>query len=182
MTERGVIVLAGQPDWAATLARLAGQQGFDLVLAGEGDLIARLVDTRAALLIVDGARPDWRAVAVLPRTSPATRRISTLVISADPAVYAQADDLGLAAVLSLETLTAGLPGVLPSTLVAWTRHWPSGWPASARSGAAVRSPGGHPQIQCGGVLPPARHFRGAVDGRARPGAHSVPGHLQVGVA
>lgn len=112
MTERGVIVLAGQPEWAATLARLAGQQGFDLVLAGDGDLIARLVDARADLLVIDGACPEWRTVAVLPRSSPATRRIATVVVSTDPAVYAQADDLGLAAVLSLETLAAGLPGVL----------------------------------------------------------------------
>ncbi len=112
MAEQGVILLVGQPDWAATLARLAEQQGFDLVPAAGGDLVDQLVDARAALLVVDGALPDWRRLAVLPRSSPATRRIATVVVSGDPAVVAQAADLGLTEVLSLETLAAGLPGVL----------------------------------------------------------------------
>lgn len=86
-----LIVLAGMPaPWMQTIrARLADSfecQPWD----ARAGYVAHLADSLAALILVDGADPDWRYWTTTPKASPATRRIPVLLVADAPALRADA--------------------------------------------------------------------------------------------
>jgi predicted metal-dependent hydrolase len=79
---RPVIVITGAAAWFDSIApALAGYTPQRL--AQRAGYIPWLADHQTALIIVDGADPDWRFWATTPKTSPATRRIPVIVAADD---------------------------------------------------------------------------------------------------
>ena len=76
------------------------------------DLIARLTDDHADLIVVDGAADDWQAWTSAPKRSPATRRIPLVLVSADAERRAAAHSAGADRVLLPDALAAQLPDLL----------------------------------------------------------------------
>ena len=90
-----IIVITGKPVWANDLAALFGKRDFELVRYRErGRYVVRLADDYAALVLVDGADPEWPFWTTTPKASPATRRIPVVVVSDDESVRAKSLDAG----------------------------------------------------------------------------------------
>jgi predicted metal-dependent hydrolase len=102
------------------LILLAGPTALDLPALPAGVVqwtepagyVARLADTRPALIVVDARAAGWQAWAVTPRASAATRRIPVIVLTDDAAVRAEAEAAGASAVIAPGELAAALPGLL----------------------------------------------------------------------
>lgn len=71
-----------------------------------GNFITRLADDLAALILVDGALPDWQSWATLPRTSPATRRIPVVVIGSPETLAQDGERCGVDRVITEEAFLA----------------------------------------------------------------------------
>lgn len=83
MTAASVIAVAGSPAWAEALSqRLDTDYRLDHYMQHEG-YVARLADTHAVLLLVDGTAEDWRFWTATAKASPATRRIPVILASED---------------------------------------------------------------------------------------------------
>jgi len=109
MDHHPVIVISGSPAWAEALPPLPG---FALVhYVDRAGYIARLVDDHAALIVVDGHQPDWRAWVTTPKASPATRRIPIALVAADPATRAQGPIAGADFVLAPAEIATRLPEI-----------------------------------------------------------------------
>ena len=80
--------------------------------ADRAGYVARLADEHAALILVSGDDPGWRFWTTTPKTSPATRRIPIIVVTADPVVRVGALLSGANLVLAPDELAAQLPDVL----------------------------------------------------------------------
>lgn len=78
-------------------------------------IIEALADANAALMIVNGDEADWRAYAVTPKTSPATRRIPIVVASDDAAVREDALRSGANLALTWAELTEQFTTLLAET-------------------------------------------------------------------
>src|SRR5690349_14006201 len=85
------IIITGTPDWAANVAHIldADYTLKSYLQTGPG-YVARLTDDRAVLILVDGDADGWRFWTTTPKTSPATRRVPIILISADSERRAQA--------------------------------------------------------------------------------------------
>lgn len=59
-----------------------------------GNYMNTLIETRSAMVIIDGNHPDWERFTTAPTTSPATRRIPIVVVSDDDQKRAQASTIG----------------------------------------------------------------------------------------
>lgn len=105
------IVLCGAPTWANNLPLTDDYTLAHYTQPGPGYL-TRLADDHAALILVDGDGPDWRFWTTAPKTSPATRRIAIVLVSADPARRAESLSQGADVAIPVETLQAQLPGLL----------------------------------------------------------------------
>jgi len=89
------IIATGSPDWLEQARTIAGRQGFVLEQITEQDgYVAQLTDFHAALILVDGADPDWRYWCTTPKASPATRRIPVVLLSDDGATVQEARTSG----------------------------------------------------------------------------------------
>lgn len=88
------VIFAGSPDWAQQ-ARAALPAGYQLLkrteLAGYG---RQLVETRAAMILVDGALDDWQRWTSVPKSNAATRRIPVILVSEDAEQRSQAPKAG----------------------------------------------------------------------------------------
>lgn len=131
---RPVIIITGTPGWAER-ARAAVDADWR-VYSDRAGYVARLADDGAALILVDGADPEWRGWAVTPRTSPATRRVPIVLVSDDADVIAQAELSGVTAALSPDAIDAELAGLIAEL-------------------ARVPDPAAQAELarQCGGPLP-----------------------------
>lgn len=88
------IVVTGSPEWLDRVKALLPEDYTLSIFDEKAGYIARLADERVALILVDGARDDWRFWTTTPKTSPATRRIPLLLIepvSSETGVTAGAD-------------------------------------------------------------------------------------------
>lgn len=121
------VVLAQPGAWAETARRILREQGYTPVVYDDGaGYVARLADDHAAMILVgaegdsgrhDGGHNDgWRFWVVTPKTSPATRRIPIVLVSADPADDPALEETALKAganlVLTPDALSAELPRLL----------------------------------------------------------------------
>lgn len=59
-----------------------------------GNYINTLIETRAAMIFIDGKHPDWQRFTTSPTTSPATRRIPIVVVADDDDQRARASKIG----------------------------------------------------------------------------------------
>lgn len=109
------IIIIDSPSWATdvtarleaagyTVKRYGLPEGGQAAGAASGQYITRLADDLAALILVDGALPDWQSWATLPRTSPATRRIPVVVIGSPDALALDAKRSGVDRLISEEAL------------------------------------------------------------------------------
>jgi len=107
-----VIVLTGASAWADVVTqRLAGAYRPIVYTAREG-YVARLADDNAALVLVDGDAEGWRFWVTTPKTSPATRRIPVILVSADAGIRGEAMTAGADAAYTPSELIGQLGAVL----------------------------------------------------------------------
>ena len=110
-----VVVVSGAPPWADAIEGVLGEGGFTLArYPDRAGYVTRLVDDRAVMVLVDGARPDWSRWTATPKASPATRRIPVVLVAADPALRDEALTSGADACLSPGQLAGRLPELLAS--------------------------------------------------------------------
>ena len=84
------VILAGEPAWATDIStKLAGEYQL-LPITERSGYMKALIDSHAALILVDGDHDDWEAYTTTPKVSPATRRIPLILIAADSSVRADA--------------------------------------------------------------------------------------------
>lgn len=98
-----VIVLTGQPEWAAAVRDQLSATYTIMHETEPAGYVARLTEALAALVLVDGAAPDWRYWTTTPKSSPATRRIP-IVFVGEPAQHASATTAGADLTLTPDTL------------------------------------------------------------------------------
>jgi hypothetical protein len=101
---KAVIVLVGTDPW---VEQLQAQLAEPLVVIWQQQpqgYMNTLIDSLAALVLIDGELADWERWVIAPKVSPATRRIPMIVVSADQAVRAAAPLLGVEAVIHAEEL------------------------------------------------------------------------------
>jgi len=70
-------------------------EDYSIVTISEaGSYMNTLIKTRAAMVLIDGAHPDWKRFTTSPTTSPATRRIPIVVVADGDDQRAQASVIG----------------------------------------------------------------------------------------
>lgn len=114
-----IIVITGSPKWGDQARDILHKAGYTtLTYAERGEYIAQLASDGAALILVDGADADWKSWAVIPTTSPATRRIPIFVVSDDDATRATALTYGAAGAIT----PAQLLDEVVSRIEQWARY------------------------------------------------------------
>ena len=81
----------------------------NILLSRPWYIVEQLVDRHAAMVIVNGDDEDWRVYTVVPKTSPATRRIPVIVVTDNSAVREEALGSGADLSLTWADLRAQLP-------------------------------------------------------------------------
>jgi uncharacterized protein len=84
MTSQPTLVIAGRPAWGQSVEKLLGE-AYTIRHYTERapGYVARLTDDHAVMILVNGDGDDWRFWTTTPKTSPATRRIPILLVTAD---------------------------------------------------------------------------------------------------
>ncbi|QPC84441.1 DUF309 domain-containing protein [Phototrophicus methaneseepsis] len=77
------IIITGKPDWASRVTTSLADSYDIRQLTQPGTYMNTLIETRAALVLIDGNDDSWASWATTPKTSPATRRIPIALISED---------------------------------------------------------------------------------------------------
>ncbi len=107
------IIIAGSPEWAEAIRVVLRENDADPRQYTERTgYVARLADDRAALILVDGGDDHWRFWTTTPKTSPATRRVPVVVITADAQQRDTALRSGANVVLAPDELLDELPLLL----------------------------------------------------------------------
>lgn len=103
------IVIAGDASWVATAsAQLQAEYRVVQQIVPQG-YMNELIESLAALILVDGSTTEWATWTSIPKSSPATRRIPIILVSDETAVRQQAQANGANIVLSQAELLADLP-------------------------------------------------------------------------
>jgi hypothetical protein len=85
-----VIVITGAPAWADDVRQAVGSTHNIVEYPDRTRYVTRLVDERAAMILVDGDRDDWKFWTATPKSSPAARRIPVALISEDKIIRVEA--------------------------------------------------------------------------------------------
>lgn len=100
------IVITGSPVWReAVTTALQDNYTVHHQVAFDG-YMNTLIDSLAALIVVDGSDSDWALWTTTPKVSPATRRIPLILVSDDKAIRAAAPIKGADVTLSSAEWTA----------------------------------------------------------------------------
>jgi predicted metal-dependent hydrolase len=103
-----LIVIAGDPAWEGQAEALLRASGFDVVRHGSPDTperyLEQLTDWVAALILVNGDRPDWRFWTTTPKQQQETRRIPVWVVASDPVLESPARAAGADGFLAVAEL------------------------------------------------------------------------------
>lgn len=111
--DKPTIVLTGSPGWAGSIQAIAERLGFKMAqYVNTESYVPRLVDTHAAMVIVDGDNPGWKFWTTSPRVNAATRRIPIVIVSVDAAIREDGRIAGANFALAPEEITAALPGII----------------------------------------------------------------------
>jgi predicted metal-dependent hydrolase len=89
-TNKPVIIISGAPVWAKAVRQTLGNDYIVDEYIERGGYVTRLVDSRAAMILVNGDRDDWKFWTATPKSSPATRRVPIALLSADKATRVEA--------------------------------------------------------------------------------------------
>lgn len=100
-----LIIITGRPAWLAALDATA--YNVQSIEQREG-YVALLADQQAALILVDGDAAGWRYWAATAKSSPATRRIPLLVVTADSAQHEAAQQAGADAAIHPAEISAAV--------------------------------------------------------------------------
>lgn len=107
--QRPVVIIVDDPPWQAEAARLLDEAGLSVRRVADRDrYIDQLVETRPALVLVDGDMPGWRWWVVTAKVRQETRRIPLIVIAAHAAHAGEAIDTGADRFLLADSLAADL--------------------------------------------------------------------------
>ncbi len=109
-TQKPTIVIAGEPTWADTIIERLGAAYNVVQQQHSTGYMNTLINSLAALVLVDAdQQPEaWQRWTTTPKTSPATRRIPVVLISADADIRAQSAAKGADLALSPDELQRGL--------------------------------------------------------------------------
>lgn len=107
-----VVLITGDSPWAETLRDQLPAGWRAVIYTRQGGYVPRLVDDRAALILVDGTRGDWQFWTATPKASSATRRIPVIFVSDEAALRAAARSAGADEALAPSELLARLPALL----------------------------------------------------------------------
>jgi predicted metal-dependent hydrolase len=80
-----IIVISGAPEWANAVRQALGHDYIVDEYSERAGYVTRLVDSRAAMILVNGERDDWKFWTATPKSSPATRRVPIALLSVDKA-------------------------------------------------------------------------------------------------
>ncbi|MCU0513261.1 MAG: DUF309 domain-containing protein [Anaerolineae bacterium] len=109
-----VIIITGSPDWLPAVSAALHPDYTVIHLPQPGQYMKTLIERRAALVLVDGHAPDWSRWTSVPRSSPATRRIPIVLISADNATRAASAVQGADLALEPAALVQELHRLVPA--------------------------------------------------------------------
>jgi len=87
---KAAIIIIGQPEWREAVEQQLGSDYALLAYTGEGGYLNLLINQHAAMVLIDGSLPDWEDYTTAPKSSPATRRIPLVLITADAAQRSRA--------------------------------------------------------------------------------------------
>lgn len=105
------IVLVSERD--AFAAHLPAQRDLRLIrIRAAGHYMNTLIETRAALVLIDAEHPHWRRFASVPKASAATRRIPLVVVGDDAERLADAAAVGADLTLGWAQLGAEIARLL----------------------------------------------------------------------
>jgi len=103
------LIVIGQPAWFDSLTEQLDESYRVIQQNTRENYMNTLIESLAAMIFVDGTRDDWADWASIPKSSPATRRIPVVLISADAAqrraAHIKGADLALSADELLQDLT-----------------------------------------------------------------------------
>lgn len=107
-----VVLITGDSPWAEPLHDQLPAGWRAVRYTQRAGYVPRLVDDRAALILVDGTRADWQFWTATSKASSATRRIPVILVSDDMALQAAARSAGADEALTPDELLARLPALL----------------------------------------------------------------------
>lgn len=94
------IIITGNPDWSATvIERLQDDYTFIQQTEPKGYINA-IIDSLAAMILVDENDSEWRTWTSVPKSSPATRLAPILLVADRSAVRAEASGVGADVVMA----------------------------------------------------------------------------------
>lgn len=106
--DKPVVVITGTPAWIAGVLP-ALESDYEVIhLPQPGSYMKTLIDRLAALVLVEGDSPGWDKWTAVPKSSPATRRIPIILISANAETRAASATKGADLALSPDELQKGL--------------------------------------------------------------------------
>ncbi|MCA9915548.1 MAG: DUF309 domain-containing protein [Anaerolineae bacterium] len=106
--KKPIILIIGQPEWSgAAAAQLSASYTIQHQPEASG-YMNTLIESRVAMVLVDGDSPDWQRWTSTPKSSPATRRIAVIVVSRSPEIRTQAPLAGADATLAPDEIAAKL--------------------------------------------------------------------------
>jgi len=73
-----------------------------------GNYMNTLIETRSAMILIDGEHPEWASFTTAPTTSPATRRIPIVVVADDDDQRAKASVIGADLTFSFADINKGI--------------------------------------------------------------------------
>jgi predicted metal-dependent hydrolase len=92
MTKPIIVLVSHQNTWDTLQAQLPDYTIKPIAQAGA--YMNTLIESRSAMVIIDGEHPEWQRFTTAPTTSPATRRIPIVVVSDNPTHREQAQKIG----------------------------------------------------------------------------------------
>lgn len=107
MPELPAILIAGQPAWADPLREALAGRYRVIDMPPLGQYMKTLIETPAALVVVDGDQEPWAGYVTTPKVSAATRRIPIILISQSQEIRADATSKGADLSLTPEELLKG---------------------------------------------------------------------------
>jgi predicted metal-dependent hydrolase len=106
--DKPTIIITGQPQWAQIVTVKLGTD-YNIVQQTQAEgYMNTLIESLAAMILVDGTSPHWETWTSIPKSSPATRRIPIILVSEDAQQRANAPLFGADLTVNQDELLNGL--------------------------------------------------------------------------
>lgn len=106
--DKATIVITDQPEWATSVSEKLSTDYAIVQQTQHDSYMNTLIESFAALILVDGESPTWETWVSVPKASPATRRIPIILITDDAQQRANASLSGADLAVSKDDLLNGL--------------------------------------------------------------------------